>query len=502
MSDGDAVISIGPVDEPLVEDAEKATGEEYPYVEEIFRLAKENQRYKKLAWALRNGLNDVGRKPTFGYIIDFEEEYVRIQHFIDADSALLFPGECKTRPDSVISRIIIIESENDVDRSTSSADSSYLNRSSSDSSDASSATSSTHSTKGPVLPYAALIDAVGSTYQLSPFFFQEPFSVSENQYLRLRQQAGEEDILLSYPDGAFEIRENPLLETCSPPTTLKLHFQGDYEHAPNLSIVVKQKDEALSCNVVNSLSHLHNDYNLPTNVPVLELLKNLRPEQYESAIKRPIEYLGPFLSVIEAYFTYEVLRLRQAHTEWMRMTMITATILGGYQDELLSKRWRLTRLIIEDFDLMVGKLVSIQEDGVLASPKLQPAFERYRRMLARARLLEQHIRDDIQLNVGNLSLQESRKSLQQADNIGRISILAFVFVPVSLVTSFFGMNIKEVTGSGAPWRTFLISAAGLCVALLLVCAWLWRRTIRSWLMPLRIWVHNWRARRRRQLSES
>ncbi|KAG9228213.1 hypothetical protein BJ875DRAFT_528025 [Amylocarpus encephaloides] len=253
--------------------------------------------------------------------------------------------------------------------------------------------------------------------------------------------------------------------------------------------------------LVNSLSHLRNDYNLPTNVPVIELLQNLGQEQVECAIKHPIEYIGPFLSVVEAYFTYEVLRLRQAHAEWLRTTLTKATILRAREDEFLSSSWRLSRLIIEDFDLIVGKIGAIQEHGVLASPKLQAAYERYRRMIARARLLEQHVRDDIQLNVGNLALQESRKSLQQADNIGRISILACIFVPVSLVTSFFGMNIKQLTGSGAPWRTFLLSAAGLCVALLLVCAWLWRRTIDSWTIPLQNGFNSWRYHRRLRREE-
>lgn len=122
-------------------------------------------------------------------------------------------------------------------------------------------------------------------------------------------------------------------------------------------------------------------------------------------------------------------------------------------------------------------------------------------MISRARLLEQHVRDDIQLNVGNLALQESRKSLQQADNIGRISILAFIFVPVSLVTSFFGMNIKQLTRSGVPWKTFLLSAAGLCLVLLLVCAWLWRRTIDSKTTPLQNWLNARRYYRRLRREE-
>lgn len=245
--------------------------------------------------------------------------------------------------------------------------------------------------------------------------------------------------------------------------------------------------------LVNSLNHLRQDYNSSTNVPVIELLGALSQKQLQSAIEHPIEYIGPFLSIIEAYFIYEVLRLRQAHASWIRTTMTKATILRASEDEILSSRWRLARLIIEDFDLIVGKMGAIQGQEAFASQKFQAAYERYRKMISRARLLEQHVRDDIQLNVGNLALQESRKSLQQADNIGRISILAFIFVPISLVTSFFGMNIKQLTGFGVPWRTFFLSSAGLCVALLLV-------TIISWI-PLQNRYNSGRYNRRLDVDE-
>jgi hypothetical protein len=98
------------------------------------------------------------------------------------------------------------------------------------------------------------------------------------------------------------------------------------------------------------------------------------------------------------------------------------------------------------------------------------------RLLENARKAEQHIRDTIQLNVGNLSLQESRKSLQQADTIGRVSILAFVFLPLSLVTSFFGMNVQQLAGAGATWQAITITASALCVLVLYVCVWMWRKS--------------------------
>lgn len=256
--------------------------------------------------------------------------------------------------------------------------------------------------------------------------------------------------------------------------------------------------------LINSLDYLRDKHDQPrqvANIQTVQLFQNFQKDQVESANKHPIEYIGPFLSIMESYFSETVLQLRRTHIGWIREVIYGQSLFADRreragQDHLLFKLWQLTRLTIEDFDLMIEKIGAIQADPALASPKIKAAHERYRTMIARARLLEQHVRDDIQLNVGNLSLQESRKSLQQADNVGRISVLAFIFLPISLVTSFFGMNIKQLTGSGVPWRTFLISARGLCLLVLLTCAWLWRGTIYFWAwkvsIPYRFRFQAWR----------
>ena len=108
--------------------------------------------------------------------------------------------------------------------------------------------------------------------------------------------------------------------------------------------------------------------------------------------------------------------------------------------------------------------------------------------------LESQVRDYIQLQVGELALQESKKSIelsnQQIEEGKRIKIcklhtqaynklkyidliavtvLAFVYVPLNLTTSIFGMNLSELNGSGKNIWVFLITA----VVALLTTGVLW-----------------------------
>lgn len=206
-------------------------------------------------------VSNFGTKPTFGYIIDFNKELISTQTFLETERALLFPGAYRICSESVKSRIVVIERETKNSHThLSSIDSSIGDSSSGHSTSSSSGGSNTpslsdaassYNAEGSARTYAALIDAIGSTYQLSPFFFQDQGSVREDEYVRVGQgeDEDEDEIFLSYPDGAFEVPENPLLETCSPPTTLKLHFQGDLKRAPHLTIIVKLKDGILTCDI-------------------------------------------------------------------------------------------------------------------------------------------------------------------------------------------------------------------------------------------------------------
>lgn len=198
----------------------------------------------------------------------------------------------------------------------------------------------------------------------------------------------------------------------------------------------------------------------------------------QSTSQHPLEFLVPFLLRFECYFLRHVRDLHREYQIWLQNARKWHATAMARSDGGLLAKWRDARATIEDFQRILDDLEEFLEEANNKSEKMVTVLTRLRKRLAEARFLEQLVRDTIQINVGNLSLQESRKSIHQADYLGRISLLGFVFIPMSLAMSFYGMNINEITGSGASWKTFLISTASLCLLVAAVCAFIWRKSRR------------------------
>ena len=68
-------------------------------------------------------------------------------------------------------------------------------------------------------------------------------------------------------------------------------------------------------------------------------------------------------------------------------------------------------------------------------------------------------------------LQESRRAIEQAKGTKRLTVLAFLFVPVSMVASVFGMNVIQLgQGKLQLWVPFVVLVPVLAVSALL-CFW-------------------------------
>lgn len=73
-----------------------------------------------------------------------------------------------------------------------------------------------------------------------------------------------------------------------------------------------------------------------------------------------------------------------------------------------------------------------------------------------------------------ISIQEANNAIRQGQSIKFISILATVFVPISLFSSLFGMNVQELgVQQGPAVRSFLLVALP-STTLVLVLAWFLR----------------------------
>ena len=112
-------------------------------------------------------------------------------------------------------------------------------------------------------------------------------------------------------------------------------------------------------------------------------------------------------------------------------------------------------------------------------------------------------RCNMSLQIGSQSMQlrESHRSTREARSITNLTRLAFVFIPLSYFSTFFGMNFKELgQGSLSIWVYFLVAAPVLAasVAFLVYCDWMLPAIKREWrktAMSLSNWNQNRRLRR-------
>jgi hypothetical protein len=88
------------------------------------------------------------------------------------------------------------------------------------------------------------------------------------------------------------------------------------------------------------------------------------------------------------------------------------------------------------------------------------------RILEQLATSEARARDEAQLAASEASLQEARKSIevaqvsiQEGKRVKLLTILAFFFLPLTLATSIFGMNIKQLSGEGPSLTAFGMTAA-------------------------------------------
>jgi len=101
-------------------------------------------------------------------------------------------------------------------------------------------------------------------------------------------------------------------------------------------------------------------------------------------------------------------------------------------------------------------------------------------MQSEAKELEAFLMETFQLLMSFLSVQDSQISIQQSRRGTLITVLAFVYVPLSFVTGIFGMNVKQINGSPLDlWVCFAALAVvvvGTVVGYAAYKGWQWWKT--------------------------
>lgn len=101
-------------------------------------------------------------------------------------------------------------------------------------------------------------------------------------------------------------------------------------------------------------------------------------------------------------------------------------------------------------------------------------------ILSEAETADRFLTDTFQLLISSISVLDSATSIQQAQSSKKLTQLAFIFIPLNLVTSIFGMNIMEINGSPLrAWVCVVVLVAAIACTFILLMAydrWEARRT--------------------------
>lgn len=93
--------------------------------------------------------------------------------------------------------------------------------------------------------------------------------------------------------------------------------------------------------------------------------------------------------------------------------------------------------------------------------------------------ISEELNDEIHLIMGAVNIQDSAAMKQQAERATLLTLLAAVYLPLTLVTGIFGMNIKEIN-QGTPTFRACLAAFGVASASTLIFAlcYHWRKRAR------------------------
>jgi hypothetical protein len=96
----------------------------------------------------------------------------------------------------------------------------------------------------------------------------------------------------------------------------------------------------------------------------------------------------------------------------------------------------------------------------------------YKYLLNYAERLSEKCADGIKIMMNDAMLRQSQRAIEQTDATMKLTLLAFIFAPLSFTTSFFSMQVREIDNEGLSiWIWFLFTFVLLIISF---CFWKWR----------------------------
>lgn len=165
-----------------------------------------------------------------------------------------------------------------------------------------------------------------------------------------------------------------------------------------------------------------------------------------------------------------------------RIDELEAGILHGPRDEQLQEIFRLKRRIITWRKVVTPQrdLLARMVSGVITVPGMTPDMERYYRDLYDHLIrINDYLDSYRDLLSGAMDVYLSTVSNRLNEVMKRLTIVATVFMPLTWIVGFFGMNFAWMVRAVSGWPAFLALGVTTQVAAVLVMVWLFRR--KQWL---------------------
>lgn len=193
-------------------------------------------------------------------------------------------------------------------------------------------------------------------------------------------------------------------------------------------------------------------------------LRRMSREEIRSANQNPVEFIYPFAKLLLIEITARI----QNQTFHLESQFLEGAA-GEADTRILEVSWAVIHDIEQDMSASFHNLTHFASSDPTKTAPLVGDFKALMRQIDRA---QHDLREYLNRHVGMKSLEESRlavmesrKSIELADSVKRLTQIALIFVPLNLVTSLFGMNFVEFgTGKLQIW----VFVTVLCVLGLIV----------------------------------
>lgn len=199
-------------------------------------------------------------------------------------------------------------------------------------------------------------------------------------------------------------------------------------------------------------------------------------------------------------------RLDDLVSDWQNVSKKLSTKELELNSEMLGKLSQSAEEIRASLQTSVNQVAAFRKSYPAARySDFGEAYHFLNRLLGDAKPISGEIKDEVNRQQENLNLQVSRTALEESrsaisrkclisDRHGqsstpltnqspKVTILAFIFIPINTASSIFGMNVKEIGESTSIWAFVTIACAlTMCSGL----GWfLWRAPWKKWWFNLR-----------------